>query len=435
MRQAWRLAPFDRCRTPEEEETVKGFVRHVAPAFLGVAITAATPRVAAQEQALRVGYAEVLALARRRSPEAVAAERRVEVTRSAVVGARPWLQENPSVGFIAGPRFRTNDQVTDVYVTLGVPLEIYGVRGLRLDAAEGAVTRDQALREDAGRRAVAAALEAYERALHAAALREAALAQVALTTDLVRVAEARRSAGEAGDLDLLAAQVERARARRAVASAESIVAAADAALRIALGLDASQSLAVAGALDDARSRYAQADLPAVPELRADLHAAELALTTTRAEVALEARRALPVPMLQLSYQREEGADVYLAGLSLPLPLFQRNQGPAAEARARLGLLTAERDFLRRRVETEVAAARSRLDAVREGLRLLEEDALPNLGATVRLVQRAYELGQADLTRVLVVRTQAAETRREHLDALLEVALAGIALDAARGVYR
>ncbi len=266
-------------------------------------------------------------------------------------------------------------------------------------------------------------------------LREAAEAQVALATDLVRVAEARQSAGEAGDLDLLAARVELARARRAVTSAEASVAAADAALRIALGLDPSQSLAVAGALDDARARYARSDLPAVPELRADLHAAELALTATRAEVALEARRALPVPMLQLSYQREEGADVYLAGLSLPLPLFQRNQGPAAEARARLGLLTAERDFVRQRVETEVAAARSRLAAAREGLRLLEEDALPNLGATMRLVQRAYELGQADLTRVLVVRQQAAETRREHLDALLEVALAGTALDAARGVFR
>lgn len=414
---------------------MKGFVRYAAPALVGVVITAVAPCVAAQEQTLRVGYAEVLALARRRSPEAVAAERRVEVTRSAVVGARPWLQENPSLGFIAGPRFRTNDRVTDVYVTLGVPLEIYGVRGLRLDAAEGAVTRDQALRDDAARRAVSVALEAYARALHATALREAAEAQVALATDLVRVAEARQSAGEAGDLDLLAARVELARARRAVTSAEASVAAANAALRIALGLDPSQSLAVAGALDDARARYARSDLPAVPELRADLHAAELALTATRAEVALEARRALPVPMLQLSYQREEGADVYLAGLSLPLPLFQRNQRQAAEARARLGLLTAERDFVRQRVETEVAAARSRLAAAREGLRLLEEDALPNLGATMRLVQRAYELGQADLTRVLVVRTQAAETRREHLDALLEVALAGVALDAARGVFR
>ncbi|MFO0646438.1 MAG: TolC family protein [Polyangiales bacterium] len=414
---------------------MNGFVRYAAPALVGLAITAAAPGVAAQEHTLRVGYAEVLALARRRSPEAVEAERRVEVTRGAVVSARPWLQENPSVGFIAGPRFRTNDRVTDVYVTLGVPLEIYGVRALRLDAAEGAVTRDQALRDDAARRAVAAALEAYVRALYAAALREATVAQVALASDLVRVAEARQTAGEAGDLDLLAARIELARTRRAVTSAEGSVAAADAALHIALGLDPSQSLAVAGALDEARSRYAQADLPAVPELRADLHAAELALTATRAEVALEARRALPVPMLQLSYQREEGADVYLAGLSLPLPLFQRNQGPTAEAHARLGLLTAERNFLRQRVETEVAAARSRLDAAREGLRLLEEDALPNLGATVRLVQRAYELGQADFTRVLVVRTQATETRREHLDALLEVALAGVALDAAKGVFR
>lgn len=414
---------------------MKRFVCHAVPALLGVAIAVATPAVAAQESALRVGYAEVLALARRRSPEAVAAQRRVEVTRSAVVAARPWLQENPSVGFVAGPRFRTTDRVTDVYVTLGVPLEVYGVRGLRLDAAEGAVARDQVLRDDAARRATAAALDAYHRALHAAALREAAEAQRALAADIVRVAEARRSAGEAGDLDLLAARVELARAGRAVAAADAGIVAADAALRLALGIASGQALSVAGALDDARARYAATDTPAPTGVRPDLHAADLALAVTRAEAALEERRRLPVPTLQLSYQREEGADVYLAGLALPLPFFQRNQGPVAEARARLGVLAAEQHFLQQRAATEVAAARQRLDAAREGLRLLEADALPNLGATVRLVQRAYELGQADLTRVLVVRQQAAETRREHLDALLEVALTGAALDAARGVFR
>jgi cobalt-zinc-cadmium efflux system outer membrane protein len=410
-------------------------VYRVAPALLGAALAVATPGVAAQELTLRVGYAEVLSLARSRSPEAVTAERRIEVTRSAVVAARPWLQENPSVGFVAGPRFRTSDRVTDVYVTLGVPLEVYGVRGLRLDAAGGAVARDQALRDDAARRATVAALDAYYRALHAAALRGAAEMQLGIATDIRRVAEARRSAGEAGDLDLLAAQVELARSRRAVLAASVDVTVAEAALRFALGLDASPSLAVAGTLDDARSRYSPSDTPVVVELRSDLHAAELALVAARAEVALEERRRLPVPALQLSYQREEGADVYLAGLTLPLPLFQRNQGPVAEAHARLGLLAAEREFLRRRVTTEIATARSRLDAAQEGLRLLEADALPNLGTTVRLVQRAYELGQADLTRVLTVRGQAAETRREHLDALLEVALAGVALDAARGVFR
>ncbi|TAK31612.1 MAG: TolC family protein [Myxococcaceae bacterium] len=421
--------------TLEEEETVKRFVRHAVPALLAAVIAVATPSVAAQGVALRVGYAEVLSLARRRSPEAVAAERRVEVTRSGVAAARPWLQENPSVGFVAGPRFRTTDRVTDVYVTLGVPLEVYGVRGLRLGAAEGAVARDQALRDDAARRATAAALDAYHGALHAAALRDAAEAQRTLAADIVRVAEARRSAGEAGDLDLLAARVELARAGRAVAEADAGVAAADAALRFALGLDADQALSLAGALDEVRSRYAAADVPAAAGVRPDLHAAELSLAVTQEEVALEERRRLPVPTLQLSYQREEGADVYLAGLALPLPFFQRNQGPVAEAHARLGLLAAERHFLRRRAATEVVAARARLDAAHEGLRLLEADALPNLGATVRLVQRAYELGQADLTRVLVVRQQAAETRREHLDALLEVALAGTAFDAARGVFR
>lgn len=408
----------------------------VAPWVWGAAALTFAASVAAQEAPLELGHPEVVALAAQRSPEVVFANRRVEVARGAVAGARPWLSDNPSLEVNAGPRFRATDQVADVYVTLNVPLEIYGVRGLRLDAATRAVARDGALIDAAGRLATAEALAAFYRALHAEAVMQWAAEQVALATAMRDVAVRRRAAGEAGDLDALAAGTELARARRRAVAAGAERESALADLRLALGLGPARGPVLRGALSDAPARFG-ADLltRAAPGARADLVAATLSVAAARAEVALEERRALPVPVLRVGYQLEETANVLLLGAALPLPFFQRNQGPIAESSARLRLREAEHDALRLRIDTEVDAARRRLTAALAALRVLEEDALPNLGETLRLAQRSYELGQSDLTRLLVLRQQATDTRREQLDATLEIALAGVALEAALGRFR
>ena len=62
-------------------------------------------------------------------------------------------------------------------------------------------------------------------------------------------------------------------------------------------------------------------------------------------------------------------------------------------------------------------------------------AIPAIEDGLRLTQRAFELGQSDLTRVLVVQRELADTRREQFDALVELADAGISLQRALGVLR
>ena len=192
---------------------------------------------------------------------------------------------------------------------------------------------------------------------------------------------------------------------------------------------------VTGELGSVSSEFTDALVRMAPTDRPEIVAADAALRASRLDVDAEQRAAWPVPVLRTTYQREEGNNVFLLGIGLPLPIFQRNQGPIAIAQARTQRLEAEREALAIRVDAEVRVARRRYQAALDGLHILETDAIPAIEDGLRLTQRAFELGQSDLTRVLVVQRELADTRREQFDALVELADAGISLQRALGVLR
>jgi len=389
----------------------------------------------AQEVPLHLGRAEVAELARSRSPDVIVATRRVDESRGQLVGAEVLLRQAPWLEFNAGPRFRPNETIYDAEVTLGTPLEIYGRRSAEMDAATGAIARDEALVSATRQAVLAEALAAYYRALRAAAEDRWARQQLDTMTSLLRTAERRRDAGEIGDPDVALLRVAVARARRAVTTAEAARDTAATTLKGILGIPAERPVDLTGDLSSIGSEYTDALLRETPTERPELLATDAALRSSRAEVDAEQRAAWPVPVLRTTYQREEGANVFLVGLGLPLPFFQRNQGPIAVAEARTRRLEAERDALLVRVDTERRTAQRRYRAALEGLRILETDAVPAIEESLRLTQRAFDLGQSDLTRVLVVQRELADTRRDQFDALLELADAGLALQRAMGVLR
>lgn len=392
-------------------------------------------RAHAQEGPLRLGGAEVAELARSRSPEVIVATRRVGESRGQLVGAKVLLRQSPWLDVTAGPRFRPTDAIPDAEVTLGMPLEIYGRRGAEMDAARGAIARDEALVGTAQQQAVADALAAYYRALRGAAEDRWARQQLDLTTALLRTAERRRDAGEIGDPDIALLRVATARARRAVTMAEANRETTVITLTGLLGIPADRSVEVVGELASVTAQFTDALAQMAPTERPEIVAADAALRASRFDVDAEQRAARPVPILRTTYQREEGANVFLVGLGLPLPIFQRNQGPIAIAQARTQRIEAELDAVAIRVDAEVRVARRRYQAALDGLHVLETDAIPAIEDGLRLTQRAFELGQNDLTRVLVVQRELADTRREQFEALVELADAGISLQRALGVLR
>lgn len=386
----------------------------------------------AQGKPVVLGYHAVVERASSAAGDVVIAGLAVGEARATLVGAQLLLRDNPDIEAVAGPRFTARGAEPDAEVALAIPLEVYGERGLRIDAAERAVARYQALVDDARRRAVAEALSRYFEALRATAALALAEERAGVAGELVRVAAERRRTGDIGDLDLGVVEVEAARARRAVQLAVAERATALASLRLTLGIDTTTDVELAASLIDETRHFRAPAASALDSVtrRPDVLAADLAVRAAEGDVAAEQRAAWPVANLRVGYQHEEGENVVAAGIAVPLPLFQLNQGPLAAARARTARLAAERDLVTRRAASEVSAAAARLALAVASVELLEADVMRKVDENMRLARRAYQVGERDLSDLLLVQSDSLDAKADYLDALLELGRAGVAFDAA-----
>jgi cobalt-zinc-cadmium efflux system outer membrane protein len=118
------------------------------------------------------------------------------------------------------------------------------------------------------------------------------------------------------------------------------------------------------------------------------------------------------------------------GISVPLPLFQRNQGVVDER-----LAEAERGRLGRQgveltIRTEVMDAYQAFLATSEEHRVFEEDVLQPARANQRLLETALREGKVGLPTLLLLRNQLLDAELSHWDSWLEERLALVALGAA-----
>lgn len=374
-------------------------------------------------------------IALERSPELAGVAAEAAAARARLSGAEALLQSNPEVSAGAGPRKNGSVHSTDLELAVTQRVELFGQRGARIDAARA--ERDAALQRVAMRRVALAAevRSAFARVLAADRLVALAREDVTVARDAVRAVERRFELGGTTQLEVNAARAEAGRAGRAVAVATRRAASARAELRTLLALDAGTALDLAGELPrtagagpldvDALARRAVG-------ARADVAAARTELGGAEAERRLAARESLPSPAIGARYSREEGADIVLGTLTFDLPLFNRNQAGRGVASARIGRAQAELAASERRVREDVVLAVARVETATEAALGFEGEALAGAEANVSLATRAYEAGKIGIAELLLIRRSAVEARRDHLEALQELAEAEAELARAIG---
>lgn len=370
----------------------------------------------------------VVEIVRTRAPATVIARARTDEARAALVGARRLSTRNPVLQADAGPRWE-DGRSTDLAAELSIPLDLGGRRSKRIAVADADVRRQQLEGDAAIRQTIAIALVAYYQVLHAD--RRLALAQerLVLAEASETTARQRQRAGDVAEFEVNLARGEVARARGGVASATSDVARARGELAVALAIDVGTLPRVAGDLGDrqfleqaAPAGFARPDLQVLAE-EANLAKAEAALARTERWPALD---------LRLTFERERDADVVLGGIAIVLPIFDRGQGDEARARARARRAGVELGVRTAAVSTEVASARTSYSSAIEAVRLLADQAVPLSLDNEAAAAASFRAGKIDFSTLLVIRREALDTRREHLDRLLEAALAGIDLWIAQG---
>ncbi len=373
----------------------------------------------------------VMSEALAKSP-AVAAARAEEAGAEDMLAADArWVRENPSIEVEYGTDAVTQDQgERRLSVALSQQLQVAGQRGLRVERAEAALAaakaRRRAVELSVAREAADAAAEWVRREAHVRLAEEA----LAAARVLEEAAARRFAAGDVPELERNAAVLERARTEARAAQARAEAAGARASMNRLLGRPASAPLVMT--LEEvAVPGDVRAELPELEAARAEAEAA-------RAEVDLLRRERFPDPTVSLGYEQEKrpeehatGADLHTASmvvarLSLPLPLWNRNQGELAEARARRAAREAERESREREVEAERISTRESYEAARIAEAALTA-ALPGVERNLSLVQRAYEAGELSLDALLLARDRAYAARGEAIDAAAELARTRAAL--------
>ena len=154
----------------------------------------------------------------------------------------------------------------------------------------------------------------------------------------------------------------------------------------------------------------------------DLARAAVAVRQSRASVDLEKARRIPDVTVELGVQHfeEDNAEAYTAGLSVPLPFFDRNQGGIREAHANWAKAQWERRAAELRVHAALAEAHASLAAALRQTQRSKIEIMPRAQAAFDAIREGYRLGNFEFVDLLNAQQTLAETRMEHMDGLVDL---------------
>ncbi|MET3133551.1 cobalt-zinc-cadmium efflux system outer membrane protein [Oxalobacteraceae bacterium GrIS 1.11] len=357
-----------------------------------------------------------LALALQANPDLAAARAEVAASDGSLLQARQW--PNPELQSVLEDTRRASRNST---LQLNQTLELGGKRAARTTVAG----HERALAE-----AALAAQQADTRAAVALAFIDVLAAQegvrlardgAALAQQASRIAAHRVGAGKASPVEETRARVAEAGVKLELTLAEGALAGARRRLSALWGNPAPRF----GAADGALQRLP--DLPAPEELARRLRQApvlrqangELALRLAMAE--LEKRRRIPDLTLSVGVKRaeEQGRTLAIVGLSIPLPLFDTNQGNLLQALRRSDKADAQLSAAQVRAGAALADAGERLRFAREEAQALDEAIVPGAHSAYEAASRGFEFGKFAMLDVLDAQRTLLQAQSRQLRALAD----------------
>lgn len=375
---------------------------------------------------------------------------RLEINRASARLRQAGLRPNPTVDFeqLNGVFGSPGERGTTV--ALSLPLELWGQRGRRMDLARAELAASEAEVADRERRLASEMRTVYVEALAALRDLEVTAKLYSLDVETARIVEARVEEGDAAplELNLLRAEVDRLRARRALI--EGRLEAAALRLKQIVGIPQDETLRLREALDAPLLPAPPASLDAAIEIalrtRPDLRLARLSEGVALAGYRLVKAQAAPQVTAFVQYSNVLGTfddtpigvltdrdRIFGFGVSISLPILNRNQGAKAEAQLAITQAQRRREFTESAVRAEVAAAYRRYEAAQASIQTYERGVIARSEQNVQTMRAAYQTGAFRVTELLVEQRRMVDSQRELTEALAERYRASSDLRAALGI--
>ena len=389
----------------------------VLVALLMLVVLLTAPRASAQARLDRVSIEDAVSLALRSNPTIVAKQAELSSVKAneTTAGLRP----NPSASY-AAEQFGLPGSDPQHTVVVSQTIETGGKRQRRIDAARAATTVTGHHLVDVRRQTILQVKTAFVNAL--VAREQLALAEQNLKTldDTERLQRLRVERGDLSRLELTRIEVQRFTFERDAADARQAFATAKIALRTATG---ATELLGADFEIDGQLGFPVVDLDRAElirialENRPDFRAAVADRARARADHDLARANAWWDFAPQIEYQRIGRDNTIGVGVSLPLRIFDRNQGEIARTRSEIdrvaSVMRATELQVLSDVDTDLKAALTQRDRVIS----LRDTYLPKAGSARNTVEYAYRRGGASLLDFLDAQRTYRETAVQHLQAL------------------
>ncbi|MFV1980155.1 MAG: TolC family protein [Rhodothermia bacterium] len=340
-------------------------------------------------------------------------------------GLQAGLVPNPEIGFEAENFGGTDDlngfDSAELTLEISQLLELGGDRRRRRDVAH--LERDLAgwdyetVRLDVlteTKQAFVGVLAAQERLNLSDTL-------LSIAGEFHRTAAARVEAGKSSVIEHRRAQIVLSTAEIAYYQASQELSVARAQLSAAWGRSEPTFGVAVGALKTVTSIPPYEALEVFVQRNPDVARWRDEMALRHSDVALEKAVGIPNPTLRFGPRRLRGTaqSALVAGITIPLPIFNRNQGEVNEAKYRLeqgaALQRATETFARQ----VLAETYGRLVAAHNAAEKLITEVVPAADQNFQATYQGYQAGKFDILMVLDAQRTLFETTNQYIDALLD----------------
>ncbi|MGG5240352.1 TolC family protein [Pseudomonas lurida] len=337
------------------------------------------------------------------------------------------LIPNPVASWDAEDTRRSTRTTT---VKLSQTLELGGKRSARIDVASRAqdaaaltlAQRRNALRADV--------IDNYYGALRAQERLDLAQRSMNVAERGLAVANGRVTAGKTSPVEATRAQVQLSEMRLELNRAQIGLTDAYRRLATSTGSAVTDFQAVAGQNQLTPALPPVAHLLARLEQTAELRLAELSILQNEASVGLE--KAQRIPDLDVSIGSQYDASVRervnLVGVSMPIPLFNRNQGNVLAATRRADQARDLRNAAELRLRSETRQALDLWQTANTEVRAFNQQILPAAQSAVDSATRGFEMGKFSFLDVLDAQRTLIAARTQYLTATAQATEAWVRIE-------
>ena len=391
----------------------------------------------AQDLPVTLTLREALQLAARSNSTLAAAVNDVEIAEADRLQANRRLNPALTTGSEGYPLFSSPRPALidgqELTIRIDQELETGGRRRLRSEGAAASIEVARSLLGDQRRRLALAVQRTYLQAVLAKADREVARASLADIDQVLSITKARLDQGEIAGGELRRLQVERLRFVDDQFATELALKNAKAALLAIMGFtDLGRDFDISDVLTEVPASLAAISASATPGVLDRAALERQALTgrpdllaargeERRADSETQLQRALGTPNITVGggFKRTLTSNGIVFGVTVPVPLFNRNRGGIARAEAERSRAANRSSAAETAVRLDVQQAVNAIEVNQARVRYIEQDTLTAAREARDAIMAAYRVGEAGLIDYLDAQRSFRETLRIYNRALYE----------------